>query len=109
MFYQKEQTVHFCAIPPFQAYLEGALLHKISRKGSEFCDTCTILKNSMQSLSDQEERSILQNTLNILLLDVNSERMYLEKLRERSRGSNTDELQLTNDFAGKVLLPSLIR
>lgn len=82
---------------------------KISRPGSDFCDTCPTLKNAIASNSDDIAREDLRQTLEKHLKDARTETDFLKIHRSKSKMQSAEYVHVIVDFAEKVLLPSLLR
>lgn len=82
---------------------------KIARPGTDFCDTCTKIKNALEFCTDDVMRNGLTTTLESHIHNAQSELEYMKQLRIQSKQEASQTLHLIMDFAEKVLLPSLVK
>lgn len=84
---------------------------KVARRGSDFCDLCTSLRNDIEALDESDARyeclsTLLENHKNAARREHNYYRTLMTSVLKKHDGV----LQhLVFDFAEKVLLPQLVR
>lgn len=101
------KPVDFCR---FVRFWNSRCSHiSISSPGTDYCDNCTTLKNSLSNSTDDSTRNTLQESLEKHVADALSERRYLKDVRSLAISGQNKVLHLIMDFAEKVLLPSLVR
>lgn len=83
---------------------------QIQKTGSDFCDTCTQLRNKILSTADAERRKYLlfacQYHRKITAAKLN---FYTDKCDVIVQNPFTSEVHITFDYAEKILLPSIWR
>eukprot|EP00171_Calliarthron_tuberculosum_P022537 IDg22537t1 len=83
---------------------------RIRRLGTDFCDTCTQLRNQIDVLPPGEMRQLLVEIRSLHREKARQEYNIYMELSDRARTNpGTTEVHVTFDFAEKVLLPVLKR
>lgn len=82
---------------------------KIMKIGSDFCDTCTKLKNQIEH-STSDLKDALSNALNIHRKIAKEEFLNYRKVQNSIRDRPSDgTIHIIIDFAEKVLLPHMLK